>query len=122
MSLPETELVLYLTFPITLDSNGGGQVQCGPAQAFTRWKLTRYSVTSTQPTAGQTVFTLYRGDPNRKQVVDFTGQGWGDTSDGNDVNLKPGDYVTGVWVGGVAASVATLTIEGSIFVAGKRGY
>jgi hypothetical protein len=118
----ETEYALRQTYSVTTDGNGNGSVVVGPSQAFTRWKLTRYSVVATLPTGGQVIFTLYRGTSSQGQVIDFTRQGWGDTSDQNEISLSPGEYVTGVWSGTTPGTAASLTIEGTNYVRGKRSY
>lgn len=119
----ETEYALRQTFFTTIGSNLSGSVTLGPTQAFTRWKLTRYSVLATKNASGvNCTFTLYRGASASGQVIDFTQQGAGDSSDANDVELSPGEYVTGVWTQAQSGSQAQITIEGSIFVKGQRSY
>lgn len=119
----ETEYALYTTVFATATAAGVATVTLAPAAAYTRWKLTRYSVVAVQ--ASQSVissFTLYRGPSAQGQVIDFTQQGWGDTSAANDVDLYPGQAITGVWTNLLVGSTAQLTIEGSQYVRGRRSY
>lgn len=119
----ETEYALYQTFTATANASGTATVVLGPSAAYTRWELTRYSVVAVQNDPSvNVVFTLYRGSQAQGNVIDYTVQGYGDTSAANDVNLTPGDYCTGVWSGLTPNSSASITINGSIFVRGKRSY
>jgi hypothetical protein len=119
----ETEYALRLTFSVTVPAGGTATLTFGPAAAYTRWKLTRYSVVAVQSSASViSGFTLYRGALVQQQVIDFTQQGWGDTSSANDVELYPGEICTAVWTNLLVGSTAQITIEGSNYVKGQRSY
>lgn len=119
----ETEYVLYQVINTTADGSGNASITVGPTIAHTRWKLERYSVKATGVTGGIVSFTLYRGATAGGQVIDSTPyQGQGNTSDGNNVDLYPGEYVTGVWSGASPGSACSFTIQGQQYVKGRRSY
>lgn len=123
----ETEYVLRQSYTATFNAAGIATTQqIGPAAAYTRWKLTRYTIVTALQLPAYPVgnFTLYRGDPALGFQLDFTQKFMGDPSAANDVELGVGDYVVGVWTGTTAFSgtTATITFDGSIFVKGKRSY
>jgi hypothetical protein len=117
----ETELALRQTFAATFDANVTASVLIGPNAPYTRWVLTRYSVVCPTINGGVT-FTLYRGDPSQGNVLDTTLRGARATSSANDIELTQGQYVVAQWTNGVVGQAAQITIEGSIFAKGWRGY
>lgn len=121
----ETRYALRQSYPATFVAGVARTLQIGPSAAYTRWVLSRYTIiTSSQLTVYPSGnFVLYRGDPALGFQLDFTQRFMGDTSSANDVELSVGDYVVGVWTGPATfTGTATLTIDGSIFVKGRRSY
>lgn len=119
--MAETEYVLQQSFTTTINASGTGSVTVGPAVAYTRWKIARYSV---QAAPNACLFVLYRGDPAQKRILDNTPAGGNDTSGSNEITLYPGEYITGVWTNATPGATAIFTIEdpSKQFVKGQRSY
>lgn len=115
--MQETELALAQTLNSTFDASGvaAASIQVGPNQ---RWKVTLMNSRTTSST--QTRCTVYRGAIGQRQL-DFSRTGNQDTSP-TDIELQQGETLSVQWTGGTPGAVASLDIEGKVYLAGKRGY
>jgi hypothetical protein len=97
---------------VVLDASGAGRVQLGPDVGPPRWQVTRAAVRTSRP--GQRpvpTFTLYLGTEDANGLIDQTYDGSSDTTD-LSVTVFKGAHLIGVWAGGQAGDVATLSVYG----------
>jgi hypothetical protein len=111
---------LYENNQVTLDVNGNGQ--CGVTPYGTRnggltWDVTAVSVLVSDDTieAQASAYLSYGIQDTDPQ--DFLGQtatgSSGDTC-GIGQTIRPGDWITVVWSGGVPGAIATMRITGTV--------
>lgn len=80
-----------------------------------RWRLLRYTVLTNQATTVTTmpIATVYSGSVADANAIDTTYTGARD-SGSCDLWFEGGDRIVCQWVGGVAATIATLSILGEV--------
>lgn len=98
---------------VTINSAGVGTVSI-PVPRGERWHVTRYTVLTNQsPTATvMPIATLYVNQVSDAYAVDSTYTGARDAGDG-DIWLEGGETLLCQWTGGIAATIATLSIVGT---------
>lgn len=102
--------------PASVTLNGAGYGYCTvTVPNGVSWEVDLLSVSTTagfNATTNPPVCNLYRDSaPNQSHFVEGTNSGNGDTS--NTVHrLSGGDSLTAEWVGGTAATIATLRVQG----------
>jgi hypothetical protein len=116
----ETEYRLQESRSATCDANGTVAItQVGPVRAGERWRIRRFSVSTT---SGGT-FTVFRGNDvsSPSNQLDYTERAEGDTSE-TDISLMPGETISFLWDDCDASAVGTVRFEGDRFVPGRRAY
>lgn len=86
---------------------------------LSRWHIKLINVTTASST--QTRCTVYRGEVNPRNQLDYTKTGNGDTSP-TDITVQPGEYVTVQWTFGTVGAIAVVRIEGEEILRGRRAY
>jgi hypothetical protein len=97
---------------ITLDATGSGTVTLGPTVGPPRWHVTRVAIRTSRPGLRPVpTFTLYVDSADANGYHDSTYDG---SRDGSDVDLRllKGQQLIGVWAGGQAGDVATMSVYG----------
>lgn len=96
---------------VTLDSNGNGQVALGPALPGVTWTVTNEACSTTSIT-NESVFFLYLNQvgPHNLLAGSFSGNL---DSASIPVTIFPGQTIIGLWTGGDASAVATLSLYGT---------
>lgn len=104
-------LALNTFAQVTLDANGNGQVALGPALPGVTWTVTN-EATSTTSITNESNFYLYLNQvgPHNLLAGSFSGNL---DSASVPVTVFPGQTLIGLWTGGDASAVATLTIYGT---------
>ena len=101
----------------TLDGSGNGKASIGPVNQFQIWNVQNTGCTVSS-NVNEPQFRLYRA--NGLSAGAFLGgsnQGSND-SDDTPVTLYPGMKLLGVWTGGDAGAVATMSLQGTMTVPG----
>lgn len=83
------------------------------------WNVKLMNTTTTSTT--QTKCSVYRGDINAGNQIDYTNTGNGDTSP-VDAIYRVGDKITVRWTGGTPGAIATFRLEGDVVQVGRRAY
>lgn len=104
---------LYESVSVTLDGSGNGTVRLGPSNSFQQWVPSNVACAVSSNTA-EPVFVCYNGTPSNANRIGGTYTGSNDSDSITDVVLYPGSYLTGVWTGGDAGAIATMTIQGTV--------
>jgi hypothetical protein len=78
----------------------------------THWTVKTVQISTDSPqTYGASRFLLYLNSVTAGGIRDSTYQGDGATSE-TEIKMRAGDKLIGIWTGGDAGSIATLTIRG----------
>jgi hypothetical protein len=97
----------------TLDGSGNGTVQFDgprPGQTYTINQVSVFIPNSTKiPT-----FNYYHGAAVPQNFISGTVTGNQDTDSIPNTVLHPGEFLTGVWVGGTPGSVASMVVSGDV--------
>jgi len=97
---------------VTLDGSGTGRVRLGPSVGPPTWQVTRVAVRTSRPgTPPVPRFTLYLDTEDGTGLIDQTYDGSADTTD-LSVRVFKGGQLIGVWTGGQAGDVATMSVYG----------
>lgn len=97
---------------VTLDASGGGRAELGPDNGPPYWNITKYVVKTSRP--GQAPVpqcSVYVDSEDDNGLQDTTYDGSKDASDA-DIDLQRGQHLIGVWSGGQAGDIATLSVTG----------
>ncbi len=95
---------------VTLNASGTGSVELGPDALFA-WTVRRIAVlTSTNVLEPQ--FIVYVDSVSAVNALSTTYTGSGDSSD-EDLILRPGQKLIGVWTGGDNGAKATMSVFGT---------
>jgi hypothetical protein len=95
-----------------LDAAGNGTARVGPGRAGTRWLVTTVAVLGVgNPSPIPRVY-LYRGDPSPGGHVTSSYNGNQNSSDGMNLPLHSGQYLTAQWLGGLPGARYTLSVFG----------
>lgn len=105
---------LNLPVTVVLDSSGNGTVSAGPLTAREVWRdvLVACSVATN---ASEATFAIYVGDrvtPGNLRDQSFSGSS-GDSSARVTEAIKSGWKIWGVWAGGDAGAIATMSLTGT---------
>jgi hypothetical protein len=86
-----------------------------PVPRDQNWTLKRYTVLTNQAASVTTmpIATMYRGSVADGNAFDSTYTGARDSGD-TDMQFPGGDRIVCQWVGGVAGTIATLSINGTV--------
>lgn len=97
---------------VVLNAAGFGQTFLAPP-GVEKWRVTRYAVVTNQASTVTTmpICSLYLDSISDANLVDSTYTGARDAGD-CDLVLQKGQQLIATWTGGVAASIATLSIIG----------
>ncbi|MEU9048370.1 hypothetical protein AB0D63_43280 [Kitasatospora sp. NPDC048343] len=98
---------------VVLGPTGAGQVTLGPTVGPPRWNVTSVAVRTGRP--GQRPvprFTLYVDSADANGLVDLTYDGSSDATV-VQIQLLKGQQLIGVWTGGQAGDVATMSVYGT---------
>jgi hypothetical protein len=102
-----------LSASVVLDVNGNGTVTLGPTIPGTTWNVTAQAVLVNNGVATNVpTFLLYNGAVSPGNLLGGSYTGSNDSAD-FAVTLTPGQILTGVWSGGDAGMLATLSISGT---------
>lgn len=102
---------------VVLDSNGYGTIRYGPDRPNVNYLITSISVnvarTDGNPQVLEAGARVYHGNPSPATFISgtFTGSS-GDTDDGRNETLWPGEYLTVEWTGGDAGATAYASFSG----------
>lgn len=117
MAQVETELALLKTLRGTFNASGIAEASA-QVPANTRWKIRLFSTTTTS--TRQTTCTIRRGSVDGPQL-DFSVTGNGDTSS-TDIDMGQNQTLYVRWTNGTTSANASLNVEGSEYIKGRRGY
>jgi len=107
-----TSLPLNKGITVQLDANGNGTVSLGPTVGPPRWLVTKVSVRTSRPGVPPIPrFQLYLNSQDQDGEQDSSYDGSFDDSDVNVTVFKGGSLI-GVWTGGQAGDVATMSLYG----------
>jgi hypothetical protein len=101
---------------VTLDANGDGTVALQVPWGET-WQVTGLTVGTSSTATPFPTCLVYRGSASPANVIASTYSGQQDTAVGGET-LFAGETLTAVWDGGVAGSMATLHVMGTVEGAG----
>jgi len=99
---------------VTLNSAGFGTVTLGPPRTE-RWHIRRIAVVTNQSSTVTTmpIASVYVDSIANSNLLDSTYTGARDGGD-FDIWLESAQKIIGEWVGGVAATIATLSLFGEV--------
>lgn len=100
---------LYETGRAVADANGRAVVNLANLRAFVRWKVIRYTVSSTS--VSETTAKVYRSHESPSMMLEGTYSGRQDASD-TDTKIGTGESLLCVWSGATAGASCVFTIEG----------
>lgn len=89
------------------------RVYLGPQVARQTWKVKRVVVSSTSSETKQPRFFLYKNHETPSTLLDSTYSGNGATTE-TDIEIRPGERLLGVWVGGTPGAYATMIVNGEM--------
>jgi hypothetical protein len=98
--------------PVKLDGSGNGTGILNGPKPGQKWTITQVSVLCTG--VAVPVFKYYKGTVNDGNFISGTFTGNQDTDSAPNIELFPGEYLTGVWTGGSSGAVGTFTVQGTI--------
>ncbi len=100
---------------VTLDASGNGTVSMQP-DAFRTWNVTSINVRTSQGVTQTPVpqCTVYLGDRTPGQIISQTWMGNRATAGGSPILVQPSQLLIVEWTNGVAGSVATVSLYGTM--------
>lgn len=97
---------------VVLDATGAGTVALGPVHGPPKWHVTKVTVRTSRPGRPPIpTFDLYLGAQTTDGYQESTYDGSYDVSD-VDMTVFKGQQIIGVWTGGQAGDVATMSLYG----------
>ena len=117
--MSETKLRLDQVAQATVDANGNASVlNIGPRAAGERWQVDIFGASGTANAKLQ----IMRGNSfNPARQLDVTNTASGDSSN-TDVPLMSGEVISFWWTKGTPGAVMSCSIQGSLFLPGRRAY
>lgn len=96
----------------------------GPTVAGESWNVARYSVSLRHSTidAPRGKLSVYKGFVSPANLIDYTPDGDGATSENNSINLMLGETIIFQWTDATVGAIGTVNMSGERSIPGRRGY
>ena len=110
-------MVLNEAASVTLGFFGEGLVTKGPTKTGTRWRIKIIATAVAGTQAKVPIFKVYLGPPSDVNLLGGSFSGTQDSTD-IDVEIGPGQVITGQWLNGQPGDVATMSLYGELIAPG----
>lgn len=122
-----TLLPLSENVSVKLNAFGDGTAKLGPTGHGTIWEPEVASVRVNGPVTNEATCQIFVGhDPTADNFVDATATGsTGDSTDNvgtRGAHMRTGNFIWAVWSHGDVGAIATLTVTGTVNLAGVGGF